>query len=476
MTNSSVPFLDTPRLGSVGHLDSAQKFADAAAEAVLGLQRFINIVLIHDPKNDAVAATLDSTLQSLHALAPHSEGRISFTFVGSTVFVCGELLKASRRVYEAAIKISRILKQCGASEITFDDQVNANEMRSLGSVLRSASKGRNDLLLRTPLHNIEIREVDAMLENNDNDGEQPFETRIVYLYAASLITLRRYFANISAERSPSPSRVKRVAQRLVSLSTSGDAALVRLTNVTRPDRDDADRAFQCAVISISIARRITSDSIALARIALEALICNVGRAALLGAASQSTRSTLPQHSDVFMPMATAALCIAGGGINRTAATHAITAYEVTWMEREAQLGSTYAGEYPPLVHSTIVRAARSLVHRINPIGEAVPMSPHDALEDLLRQPYIDLPMRKLLIAAMGFVPAGTLVELSDGRWAVVCRPSGHRSATALPEVRVITDRQGTSLASPIDLDLGAPRNHEGLRIIRIVEDVSKRSA
>jgi hypothetical protein len=62
---------------------------------------------------------------------------------------------------------------------------------------------------------------------------------------------------------------------------------------------------------------------------------------------------------------------------------------------------------------------------------------------------------------VGLVPAGTVVELDTGEWAVVAGPS--KTQPHLPELRIVTDSAGRALDEPRALDLGA--GHRTFRVL-----------
>ena len=90
----------------------------------------------------------------------------------------------------------------------------------------------------------------------------------------------------------------------------------------------------------------------------------------------------------------------------------------------------------------------------SPEGCRRPLPPVEALQEVIRLPFVDPVMRKLLVAAMGFLPAGTLVQLSDGMYAVVVGPSANPGAMSRPKVRTVSEPDGSPVAHPRFLDLG----------------------
>src|SRR5690606_39008605 len=68
----------------------------------------------------------------------------------------------------------------------------------------------------------------------------------------------------------------------------------------------------------------------------------------------------------------------------------------------------------------------------------------------------DKVMRRILVAAVGLIPTGSVVEFETGQWGVVVGPSTNPKAVNQPRVRIITDGQGVPMENPVEYDLGKP--------------------
>ena len=60
---------------------------------------------------------------------------------------------------------------------------------------------------------------------------------------------------------------------------------------------------------------------------------------------------------------------------------------------------------------------------------------------------------RLLVAALGAVPVGTVVELDTGEWAVVAAPPADPTRIDQPRIRVVTDTKGRAREQLVELDL-----------------------
>ena len=449
-----------------------ERILAAASDAVMAVYRFVKNAIVHNLDNDAVAVTLDSSYEILQQFAQLVGDRVTFTFVDDTVFVCGELLKANRGVYESAIELGRIMRRCGVVELSLEPSFHKSDLLIFAEPFKLAygSRALRGALISAEIPNIKVREFDAQLEAKDSAFDRPVREQILMLYANALVAHRGYLDRVAQGASPSPQKLKRIAQRMVTLSESGDPALVGMTTLANAHRDDAGRGLQTAILSVALARGITRDRLALSRIAMAALMADSGRTREVGSVGRDRLLRLTRTQDKAVPLSTGAVCIAGGGVNESAAARAVVAFEATWLERESILGNLYGERLTPTLQARIVRVARALLDRLAPRDTARAKSPVDALNSVLAEPFMDSLMRRLLIGAVGFIPGGTVVELDSGEWGVVIGPSTNPNAPDRPRVRLVTDRAGRAVEPPREIDLGRPTPGErALTIARIVE-------
>jgi hypothetical protein len=276
--------------------------------------------------------------------------------------------------------------------------------------------------------------------------------------------LRQFYERMGEGKTVLPHRVKRVAQRMVSMAESGEGALLAMTTLAHAHRDDAGRAVQSAILSIVVARRLTSDRSSLSQLAMAALMADVGRVRVAGA-STDRYVELSDEIEKVVPALTSSLCISTGGVNVQNALRTVTSYEATHLERQHLVGALYKRKMAPLIQSKILFLVRQLLDRLAPRGITQPMSPLDALASLAGQPNVDETIYKLLIQAIGVMPTGTVVEFETGEWGIVVGASTNRNALARPRVKLITDRSGQVFAKAKEIDLGAPSS--GRRFPRI---------
>ena len=91
---------------------------------------------------------------------------------------------------------------------------------------------------------------------------------------------------------------------------------------------------------------------------------------------------------------------------------------------------------------------------VRPRGVAAGIIQRDALAALAADTSLDTSLVRLLVRAVGVIPAGSVVEFETGEWAVVVGPSANEQALHLPRVRIVTDSRGNPMDPPREIDLG----------------------
>ena len=443
----------------------------ASADAIMAFYRFAKNVLIHALDNDAVLATVESSFPILREFGALVGDKVSFTFVGDTVFVCGELLKAARGIYESAIELGNLLRRCSVVEVSLEPDFTKHDLFAFARpfVKASSMAVHRGALITADITNIKVRKFDAELEAKETDHEWPTRDQILMLYANGLVVLRGHFDKISAGQAPTPQKLKRIAQRLVTLAETHDPTLLGMTTLANAHRDDAGRALQTAILAVKLGQSFTKDRLQLARLAMAALMADAGRAREVGVSGRDLLVGLDASTERRIPSTTGSLCIASGGISESAASRSVVAYEATWLEREGLLGPLYANRLTPTLQGRVLRVVRALLDRLAPRDTARAMSPIDALHAVLEEPYVDPLMSRLLVATIGFVPTGTVVELDTGEWGVVIGPSGNLQAINRPLIRMVTDRSGRAVHPAVQVDLGDDPSASHVRIARVVD-------
>ncbi len=453
-----------------------ESIRDRSAECVLAVYRLVKNALVHAIDNEAVLTTAEQSAQIIDSFADEVGVGVTITFSGDTIFVCGQLLRASRKIYEACLELGKLFARIDVSEVSFGRQLSKDELLQFAQAVATAVRDpeRRAALLEAKINHVSARRIEPVLERRVDDSSLTVPQQVLRFYAVSLMVMREFYENVAGGTTVLPQRVKRISQRLVALAESNDPTILGLSAMATTHRDDAGRAVQGAVLAVVLGRQVTQHRVDLARLAMAALMADIGRARVLGA---DNRTRLMIHSDAAerrIPAATAGACLASGGVNLPAALRTVMVTESAWLERVDLLGAPFGG-LTPFQPSQMLFAVRRLLERLAPRDGTSPVSPTEALSLLAEDARVDRSLVKLLVRALGIIPAGTVVEFETGEWAVVLGPSRHPQAWHMPFVSLVTHPGGAAMDPPKTIDLGAPSDSRVLpRIVRIVEAAHNR--
>lgn len=449
-------------------VDNAQALIERirakSADVMLAVFRLVKTALVHSSDNAALRDASNRSTTTLNSFAAEIGSPVSLSFLGETVFVCGQLLRAPRVVYESAAELGVLLGKVGVSELTFEPNLDNSRMLlfagEIVAAIRNCDNRLVTLQLQTP--GVEGRSIDTdLLQRRAGEDLTPAE-QILRLYATALVALRQFYEDIAANGTALPHRLKRLSQKFVMLAEHEDPAMLGMTTMAKAHRDDAGRAVQTAILALAMSRQVTKDRLVLVQIVLAALLLDTGRARLRGRIGDRF---LSEKEERLVVRAAAFACIASGGVNAANARRTALVTETTWLERTGLLGQVWGGQLPPFFAAGVLTTARDFLERLAPRDGSQAPSPLEAVEAALARPGTDPMMNRLLVRALGTIPTGTVVELSSGAWAVVLGPSSRGPQHNL--VRVLTDERGKELDTPRTVDLGTDRS---LTIAKIVDE------
>jgi hypothetical protein len=453
-----------------------KEIRDRGADVVTAIFRLAKNGMIHQLTNEAVVRAVEQCRETLTGFAAITGGPVSVTFADQTVFLCGQLLRASRAVYDAARELGRYLKKCEVSEITFDPDVTTQSLLLLikAFIISLRDPEKRDTLVMATIPGISVRQAEQFTGEGEEADISPLE-RILSTYATAYTVMQHFFESVATGLTIMPHKVKRLAQKLVILSNQYDASLLALITMAHAHRNDAGRAVQMAILSILVGKQITDDNVVLSRLAMAALLSDAGRVELLGPKGRNKLVRLPEDVEVRIPGNSGALSIITGGVSPISALRSTSTYEATWSEREALMGPPYGREFSPHLQSRLLYLVRAFLDRLAPRDSSPSRSAFDALQDLAQHMGDEVSLVRLLVAAVGIFPTGSVVELSDGSWGVVLGPSASEASIDRPRIKMLTNEKGTLLSEPHEVDLGQlVDRRRTYRITRVIEPANVR--
>jgi hypothetical protein len=446
-----------------------------AAEVVLAVHRIARISLVHAMNNEAVSATIATSHKLLTAFMASIAADASVVFIHDTIFVCGELLRASRGVYESAVDLGAILARCGVSELTFGQGVTPADLFRFAELLSTSVRDiqRAGALLDAKIPNVTVRPIEKLLAKREDERELSLRERALRAYASAVFVVRTFYDAMAAGAVILPQRVKRVAQKLVILAEESESTLLGMTTLSQAQRDDAIKAVHAAILAVVVSRQLTRDRHALSKLAMAALLADAGRAQVTGQRGRDRLIALSERETVAVPRCSGAVGFVTGGVNSASALRSVLAFETTWMEQGELLGPLYRGRMEPLFQSQVLRLVRALLDLVAPRDLSRARSPFDALCCLAEQRWVDRALLRALVTAVGLFPPGTLVELETGERGVVLGPSETPGARHLPRVHLLSGPGPAVIERDVDLGSADPAML-GLKIRRVLSAESLR--
>jgi len=441
----------------------AEERRQAAVHLVNALYRLIRVLGIHTESNQAVRVLVDGMVAAVGAYCEVSKSfTASVLFAEDTVFVNGQMLKASRDTYATAIKLGQYYERCGISEVTFDRLVTAEQVSTLARATHLAlqGKGAAGSLIEASLGGVKLRKIHGSTTRGDGTSDETAAARVVRTYATSIVVLRQFYADLQAGDYRPQRRIKRVAQKLVSSGDEEARVLLGLTGSRAAESDRAGLAVNTAILASLMARALTSDRAILGGVATAALLYDVGEPRLASATEirSGVRRLLNDDELDRLPASVAAVLIALGRIQTRSISSTVAAWEARWLQRASRLGPPYGGRRLPTLLARILVTARTYTELMGTSGTGSAPSADDVLQLMSDRASeeTERAVVKLLVAALGVFPLGATVELTTGELAMVIGVPALPVNTSRPMVRLLSDADGNLIEGGADVDLASP--------------------
>ena len=394
---------------------------DAATDRRARIVACLAALLDNAPGHADAVATLATDLAEETA-----DGRFEVFFGESVTFVAGRMLYADRATHEAAAQVSALLARCGAHAFTCASPPSVEQLRGFAAAVAAALDRAARLPTLGPLA------LDALSQAARTRGvameRLAIEPRVMRVHATAVAALR-----VAKETLTSvPRAIAHVARSIVDVASAPPWLLAAVTE-PHSDSDDASRAVSAAMLATAMARLLVEDRAQLVRIALAALT-----------APLSSAEDALQRAGVALASQTSG--------QRTALARAVIAFETTWMARVDRDGPLYRGARAPTLHARVVTAARSYIDALAD-KTPPPPTPESVVATLAQrtQDTAERTVLRLLVATLGFIPAGTVVRLASGETAEVV--GSNRSTGRGPLARLVLDESGEEYSEPFEVEL-----------------------
>ncbi len=411
-------------------------------------------ILPNDPSAERYARIVTSLAAILEGSVGHSEAASALArdlgeearekpfeifFAEAVTFVRGRMLYADRIVHEAASKIASLLARCGAHAFVCKAPPTVEQLRTFAGVVVGALDRAAALPTVGPLA---LRAMTQAARTRGVVMERlALEPRVMRVRASAVAALRA-----RGDAAELPRSVEHVARSVVDTIVM-PGWLLCATTEPEQSSDVASRAVSASMLATAMARLLVDDRAQLVRVALGAL------------------TTPDTTGEDVLPRVAATLSMQTSG-QVTAIARSVIAFEVTWLTRADRDGPTYRGARAATLHARIVALAHAYVALLADKGPPPP-TPEKTIAALAQKvtDTADRTVLRLLVAALGFIPAGTVVRLSSGETAEVI--AANRGSGRGPTARLVLDENGEEYSEPFEVEIAATGD-EALRIEKVV--------
>ncbi len=421
--------------------DFDQLKGDYAAEFVALFFRLFRLAKMHDLDNDASRKALERGVATLDGFLEADVRFLSVLFAGETVYVNGQPLRAERQAYENALKVGEQLGQLGCNEFTVRKGVSAADIYVLLQCIA------NDQVPSDLPKTLRLREVDPRTVIGDDEEEASIGEQVTATYSAAVVLVKRFTEGVAKDDFTLLRQIKRVSQRMVTLSEGGFLEWLALVRRPLPPTDKARVAVHAAIIGLLAGRGLTRDMHSLLRIAMACMKGDVGRPRVVGMyRDDSFNSTIvpaPNESQrKRIPSSTGAILLQTGRASMHALRRTVVAYEAVHLSDGKLLGWPYASRLAPTVEGIVAAEAMRIA---NALAET---SGPDELVRVVREHElgkVESATLDLCWSILGIVPRGTAVQMESGLQGVIVSAGPNFQDLEHPEVVILLDERGARI-------------------------------
>ena len=387
--------------GTGTHNKTLEEIRDKGAEVILATFRMMKNSLVHAMDNNAVLKTVHETHALLAAFSSVVGGEVNLSFGADSIFVCGQLLRATRSIYDSAREAGQMLAALGVSELSFSEQVSESDLLAFCSVFSTASRDpkQRGLLLATPLVHIEVARGGA--RSSAVDEELSTANHHLHMYVNSVAVMREVIATGAHGQDVPLRRIKRVAQTLVTLAEQQTDVARDLVSMPHGRGDDATRAVLTALVASLLGQQLTARRKAPLQLAMAALLLDAGGEQEVVDHGSHNEITLEGDSMPPEDKGLSARLIASGGVYFEHALRTVVVEEVEHLQDVTRSQPPQVHGASPLFHSRLLHVARNLVERLMPRDHSEAQTPAEALAQLVHSRKADSTALHLLAQALG---------------------------------------------------------------------------
>ncbi len=360
----------------------------------------------------------------------------------------------------------QLMKQHGIRMVSIDT--------SKGSDLPSEPSATKQPLASQQPPNVDVpAPPDRTPEHMPETKPEDHSATVIYTQAQEAV--ERIFEDLERGIPPSPEATKAIVSQVLGQVLNNRATMatqLAIQKIKQFDRSLTTHALDTCILSLVVAVESGLDQTAQEQIGMGALLHDAGYVRLprnlvrkREECSGQDKTLLEQHCKLGVALLSEQPGMHEGVLRIVREHHE----RANGSGFPAKLGNDQIFDLAQIVG--IVDFYDGMVSRR---GTRQAMIPHDAVRQLFlagEQGLFEKSLVELLIRSIGVYPVGSLVRLNTGEQAVVIGVNPQQRLK--PLVKVTTDPQGGSYATPIDIDLATASPDHTIRTVLRVLDPSK---
>ncbi|MBI4822009.1 MAG: hypothetical protein HY791_37475 [Deltaproteobacteria bacterium] len=435
--------------------EKSENQLDAAArregpEFFVQFVRALRVTTVHELENETAKSVLNAFTEQLGAF--HRKfGQVQVQVVGSETYFNGVFVRRKGPAIEASAQATEIYQKLGISEIAFDRVPPPAETRRFFEVFQRHYRSKTPTAFTKEVFSgIRVR----IAEEGAGKGKDS-RGKVADLYAELAAMVRDARHQADRGESVSLALLRRGIQELADAGEQQKAVLAGLTRLDLPEMFDGLHATAVAVLVTLMCEKLGIPKRELMQLALGAIVLDLSRREWPTTSSDELESIRQVSLDAVRN----ALSLSSAEV----VERACLAFENNLpVEGDPD-------ELLPTMGARIVRTAS--VYQIL----TMPPPPHRGLRTdqalsilLSARRRFDVHVVRLLAAAIGEFPVGSIVKLSTGRVGVVASIPEAPTRPDRPQVRMVQPKDGKAET----VDLG--KQPDSVKIVETLDDREKK--
>jgi HD-GYP domain-containing protein (c-di-GMP phosphodiesterase class II) len=435
-------------------LESEREFQELSSKIITGISAVESALHVYEPANDIITKLVTDLQISMQEFLAKFGENVSFQIKGNNYFLNKNLLKMEFKAFQRAKEIALIFQRLSITEITFPHDIDIEKLRHFFSLFFQAQ--RDDevraKLFKEPVMGIELKKIKGTVKTSVILEKDKLCFK---LYSILKVLITEFLLKMEQIEPVFLIRVKRMVQLLIDNVHNSEGILLMLTMSRGNPSDVPEHLLKCAILSLIFGKKMGLNKIQLLHLTIASLFHDAPKFFTREREIAENRDIPPDYYHKIVIQNLLRL----KSLGEDSLIRIIVCYE---NRDDFKRKFIYSSDLKLSAYSRIIAVADEFLNLLDQSylpAEAIQLLVSKSREKLDHQ------ILALFIKFMGTFPVGSLVLLSTNETAVVINNFHERERLLTPVVRIVSDRNGRSVAEGKITDLSQERS---ARIIRAV--------